>query len=230
MIRDGVLYIAFKKNPKAGRIREVTHSAKSVKRIHPNLHTTLFTNIDINKYVYSCFDNIIKISIDSERVKQKYLINSPYQNTLYLDSDTEVVGPINIFRLMDRFDIAAVQDHARVIKERNKIWDQYAAVPDGFPEYAGGVILFRKSPTIEKFFSIWRKNYNIWVQKSGKINDQPSFRVSMWECQDLKVHTLPQEFNIRTQEKRDKLKNIVHRIYHWHNMYDKSLKRTPQKF
>jgi len=229
-LKNGILYIAFGGHKLADHTKEVVCSAESVKKMHPDLHITLFTNNHMESGS-DHFDEIVQVPIGGERVKQELLYNSPYESTLYLDTDTMIVNPIGgIFDLMGRFDIAATIDHVRKAQKVSDIYPDYASIPDGFSEYGGGVILFRKSDAVEKFFEVWRKNYSIWQEASGRDNDQPSFRVSLWECSDLKVHTLPPEFNIRTQEKRDKIKNIVPRIFHWHNMYDPTLKRTPQKF
>lgn len=228
-MKNGIIYIATKKHKEANHIKEVLHSAESVKKIHSNLNITLLTNDKNIKSKF--FDNIKILPIKTTREKQNLLYKyTPYQNTLYLDTDTEVVNSITqVFSLMNRFDIASVIDHSRVNPERNKLWKQYSNTSNSFPEFAGGVILFRKSLEVEKFFKVWKDNYSKWYKISGKINDQPSFRVSMWECKDLKVYVLPPEFNIRTQEKRDKFNDrIIPKIFHWHDMFNKP-KRTPQK-
>ncbi len=226
-MNKGIVYIAFKKHRGADHIKEVIYSAKSVKKIHEDLNITLFTDVrNINE---SCFDNIKIISISSIREKQNYLYDSPYDYTLYLDSDIKVVNPIeDIFGLLDRFDIAACFDHARKDLKKAKVYDDYANIPRAFSEFAGGVILFRKTEEVKKFFRLWKLNYEIWKKCSGKLNDQPSFRVSLWQCENLKVFTLPPEYNLRTQQKRDKFE-IKPRILHWHDMY-RNIKGTPQRF
>lgn len=215
MEKNGILYIAFKKHHLVDHIKEVIHSAKSVKRLYPSLHITLFTDKDPNS---EYFDKVETFPINSKRVKQHFLYRTPYKNTLYLDSDTEIVGPIiELFDLMERFDIAATHDLMRKDKKKSGVYSDYADIPDGFPEFAGGVILFKKTDVIRNFFKVWRKNYNKWYSFTKEERDQPSFRVSLWECFDLHIHTLPPEFNIRTK----KYDNIVPRINHWHNMWRK---------
>lgn len=230
MYKNGIVYIAFNMNKKADHSKEVIHSVKSIKKIHPKLNVTLFTD-EKSEISEKYFDNIKILPINDTREKQNLLFeHTPYTNTLYLDSDTELINPITeSFLLMERFDIAACIDHCRIDMNRVRLWDQYGMIPDGFSEFAGGVIMFRKTKTVEKFFKLWQKNYKRWCEVSGKVNDQPSFRVSLWECEDLKLHTLPPEFNIRTQEKRDKFTDrIKPRIYHWHDM-SSNIKRNPQR-
>jgi hypothetical protein len=215
--KNGVVYITFKRNPKAHRYRELRHSVESLKKIHPKLSVTLFTN-DKFKADLSMIDHIKIYDINSDRVKQDLLYDSPYENTLYMDCDTEIVGPIDeIFNLMGRFDIAAVQDQIRKDPKKSAKYPDYASIPDGFPEYAGGVILFRKCDEVKNFFKVWRNNYNKWLKLTGEVRDQPSFRVTLWQCKDLKLHSLPPEFNWRTKKKH----NIITRIDHRHDLWRK---------
>jgi hypothetical protein len=214
-MKNGIVYIAFVKikRKKVERMKELQVSVTSVKQMHPKLHITLFTDKDPK---IPGIDNVKIVNIDMARVKHKYLYHSPYQNTLYLDCDTKVVGPIlESFRLMERFDIAAVQDHMRKDERKSKQYPDYAKIPDGFSEFGGGVLMFRKSPEVKNFFRVWQKNFDIWYKLTGEVRDQPCLRVSMWECSNLKIYVLPPEFNIRFK----KYDNIVPRILHEHNIW-----------
>lgn len=214
-MKNGIVYITFIRNKKADRFKELQCSAKSVKKIHPKLPITLFT--DKNPGIKE-IDNVKIISIDGERIKQKYLYDSPYDNTLYLDCDTEIIGSINeSFRIMERFDMAATHDLMRKDPKKAVKYPDYADIPDGFSEFGGGVILFRKSPEVELFFDMWKSNFNKWYELTGEVRDQPSFVVSVWQHTNLKFYVLPPEFNIRTK----KYDNIVPRIKHEHDMWRK---------
>lgn len=214
-MKNGIVYITFVRNKKIDRIKELEYSVKSVKNTHHNLPITLFTDKDPK---IKGIDNVIIINVDSERIKQKYLYSSPYDNTLYMDCDTAVVGPIEeFFSLMERFDLAATHDVMRKDFKKSAKYPDYANIPDGFSEFGGGVILFRKSPEVEMFFEVWRKNFNKWYELTKEVRDQPSFRVSIWQCVDLKFYVLPPEFNMRTK----KYDNIVLRIRHEHSMWRK---------
>jgi len=214
-MENGIVYIAFGNKC----IKELRYSVKTIRLTNPNLHITLFTDKDPS---LDQIDNVKIISTHSTRLKQEYLWESPYENTLYMDSDTGVVGDIEcLFGLMDRFDIAATQDLIRKDPKKSKPYPDYANIPDGFPEYAGGVILFRKSHSVKKFFDIWHKNFANWYKLTGIVKDQPSFRVSLWQCSELQIHTLPPEFNIRTK----KYNNITPRVFHFHGMTDVKLKK-----
>jgi len=218
MRNKGVVYIAFSNKTKHTHlandhyINEAIFSAKSIKKLHPKLHITLFSDIDPQQ---DCFDAVKIVAIDCIRVKQELLLQSPYKRTLYLDSDTGIVGPIEeVFDLLDRFDLAATHDLMRKDKKKSDVYPEYSDIPDGFSELAGGVILFKKSKAITKFFSLWKKNYKSWCKLSGTQSDQAPFRVSVWQS-DVALYILPPEYNIRTK----KYDNITQRVYHHHNMY-----------
>lgn len=218
----GILYIAFAnktkhQHEKAFYIKEAIFSARSIKKLHPSLNITLITDLKVD---VPCFDRVIMNNLNSIRVKQDLLMSTPYDRTLYLDSDTGIVGPINqIFDLLDRFDIAATHDLIRKDNKKSVIYPEYAEIPDAFSELGGGVILYKNNERVDSFFAAWRKNYRRWCELSGKNNDQPSFRVSLWECKDLKLYILPPEYNIRTK----KYHNIQDRIYHHHSMFEKGV-------
>lgn len=235
-MKVGVVYVVYiNKNkpsiPKDHFFKEAICSVKSLKQTHPNLPVTLYT--DVNPKIKE-FDNVIIISPDNRaRLKFEYVYKSPYHYTLYIDSDTKIVGSlIEHFQLLERFDLAAVHDACRAVPERCKIWKAYGNIPNSFGEYCSGLIFFRKSPVVENFFKVWQKNYNYWINNTKFKNDQPSFRVSLWECSDLNIHTLPIEFCVRTQEKINGIRKkypVKPIIYHWHSMYNKNLNRKPHK-
>lgn len=234
-MKNGIVYIAFlnRSNPRFPRdlwLKELEYSAKTVKNKHPDLPITLFT--DKNRNIKN-IDQVKVINFDGPRVKPFCLWDSPYQNTLYLDTDTAVVGDIqNMFNLMERFDLAASFDHLRVDNKKAAVYPEYAKISEAFSEFNGGVILFRKSDAVKKFFKVWRKNYEEWKKLSGLLADQPSFRVSIWQSSDLKFYVLPPEYDLRTQGKRDGCKKrfpIEHKIYHWHEMY-KGIVGNPYNF
>lgn len=216
---EGVVYIVFtntkNKNLASNHyFKELEVSVNSLKSIHMKLPVTLLTDEDVK---IDGIDNVIKIEPTSMRMKHTLLFPlSPYRRTLYLDSDTKIVGPIDeIFDLLDNFDLAATQDLIRKDERKSKKYRHYAEIPDGFPEYGGGVLLFESNMNTSDFFERWMKNFEIWYNLTGEMRDQPSLRVSIWECisRGLKFHTLPPEFNVRTK----KYDNIINRIMHCHS-------------
>jgi len=213
-MKNGIVYIVFGSKS----WKEFDVSIKLLRKIHPDVDITLFTDRKQNN---GLVNNEIIIRPKGTRIKQYHLYDSPYENTLYLDATSNVVGPIiDVFGLMERFDLAVVQDVVRKHNKKSKIYPDYASIPDGFPEYSGGIILFKKNSVVENFFNLWCKNFKIWYDIVGEDRDQPSLRVSLWQCNDLKIHTLPPEFSIRTK----KYHNITPRIFHIHAATEEKLK------
>jgi len=220
MIKNGIVYIVFGTKSTS----EFHASIKTLKTTHPNIHITLFTDNIKSEYA----DDRIIIKPKGVRIKQYHLEKSPYKNTLYLDATSGIVGPIDeLFALTERFDIACVHDLIRKHHVKSAKYPDYAAIPDPFPEYSGGIILFRKSDAVKQFFQAWRDNFEKWVKLTGEFKkDQPSLRVSLWQCKDLKIHTLPPEYSLRDK----KYHNITPRIFHIHNLANKSLNKWVAKW
>ncbi|MDR6757763.1 hypothetical protein J2Y48_003060 [Mycoplana sp. BE70] len=218
-MKNGVIYIAFGKR----YVDQAIYSAKTLKAVS-SLPVTLFSDVDVQSpYI----DSVVKIEPQHKRAKVDYISRSPYERTLYLDCDTEVRRDISdIFGVLDRFDIAAVQDHCR----KNYRWSSqipsYDAIPYAFSEFNGGVLLYGKGPGVDAFFESWRSHFYANIEATNG-QDQASLRIALWNS-ELKIHTLPIEFNVRNQRIRDKLtrraKEFGHegllapRIFHWHKL------------
>ncbi len=194
----GVIYVA--KGEKY--IDEACRSAASLKVHLPELPVTLFSDVTLER---SCFDSVISISSSPYSIRDKAanLAYSPYEHTLYLDSDTYVADDISeLFHLLDVFDLAAAHAPARRAFQVND-------VPGSFPEFNAGVILFKKSSKILGFLDQWLELYDRNIRKEappgipkGKIaerypfRDQPSFREALYHS-DLRIATLTPEYNCR---------------------------------
>ena len=117
MSNNGVIYIAYTKQI---YIDEAIFSANSLKKHNPNLSVTIFTDY---KLTNDCFDNVIIFPSDTFkfRCKQNFLIDSPYESTLYIDTDTFINDNIeDMFILLEKFDVCMVHDYARkrIINEK----------------------------------------------------------------------------------------------------------------
>ena len=77
----GILYIAFGEN----FIKEMLFSAESVKKHNPNLPITVFSDIPVNS---EFVDTWIPIKVGHLRPKIDYIDKTPYEQTLFLDTDT----------------------------------------------------------------------------------------------------------------------------------------------
>jgi hypothetical protein len=180
----GVIYIATGKR----YIEEAYHSVSTLKSHMPDIHVTAFLSEQIDCYNF----NEIKV-IDNPQYsfldKVLSIIQTPYEFTLFLDTDTHIVDDISeLFTILDRFDIAA--PHA-------PIEHFISGVPNTFPELNTGVIVFRRNQMVERFFSSWRNLYTRNLKEEETIGifpDQPSFREALYNS-DLRMCFLPHEYN-----------------------------------
>jgi hypothetical protein len=123
--------------------------------------------------------------------------HSPYERTLFLDTDTWVARDIDgLFELLDHYDLAASQlseGHQYTIPE----------VPHSFPEFNTGVILFSRRLVEKGFFDTWKQHHLAW-KKTGPerglapfdiASDQLSFRLAVYQSPEIRTHVLPPEYN-----------------------------------
>lgn len=186
-ITKGIIYIATGEK----YVEEARQSALSVRRWMHDLPITLFTDKPTE---HEGFDQIELFSDPkagfTDKVVQMY--KSPYDYTLFLDTDTYVCDDISeIFTLLEHYDIAAAQAELRV-------GIPVEGVPESFPEMNTGVIAFRKSLPVEVFFSQWKNLYLIDREEteSWYCNDQTSFRAALYGS-PLRITTLAPEYNCR---------------------------------
>jgi hypothetical protein len=125
---------------------------------------------------------------------------SPFERTIYLDSDTYVVEEIgHMLGLLDRYDMAvAFAPGYRGLED--------PAVPNAFYEFNTGVLAWRSSERMSAFLSGWEETYAAWLEQEafpgarrasrGRRADQPAFRRCAWE-HDVRVFVLGPEYNFR---------------------------------
>ena len=198
----GVIYIA----TGPAYVAEALISAASVKNRMPSVPVTLFCDQDVT---CSAVNEVIRIAANSAfpgcASKIPHIARSPYDQTLFLDSDTYVCGDLaELFVVLDGFDIAAAHSPSRAIYEVD-------GVPDAFPEFNTGVILFGGSPAVRAFFTSWAETFTRylerlasdqlrWLHPADKrahvLNDQGAFREALYRSR-LRVATLPPEYNCR---------------------------------
>jgi hypothetical protein len=199
MENKGILFIATgEKYVKAG-----IRAAHTVLKYCPDLPIHLFSDS-------KCIDTFFKKSIfpftsigimenPHSRSKTEFLAHTPFDRTLYLDTDIALNADIReIFRVLERFDIAVA--HAQHRGAGNlKPWR--VALPDAFPEFNSGVVLYRTTPAVIQFLDDWGNHFKTdWIE-AGRRNaqlehDQTPLRELLW-LSDLRIATLPPEYNVR---------------------------------
>lgn len=188
----GVLYIATGEE----FFDEAVKSISSLRRQMPEIGITLIT--DIEKPIKEDI-SIINLSDPdySFRDKVQYMKKSPYDKTIFLDSDTYITGDISeLFEILDRFDIAATQSGYRRIQFHPHQDDLVATdeIPVSYPEFNTGVIVFRNSARVREVLTNWKKRYDQHLEIQPDVGTQPSFLEVLFES-DLDIATLSPEYN-----------------------------------
>ena len=218
-MNKGVLYIAFGKH----FIKEMLFSAESVKKHNPDLHITAF----IDKQIESEYIDEVKIiKVAHLRPKIDYIALTPYEQTLFLDTDTIIDRNIeDMFELLDSVDLAGTHDLARKRKKYSAVMPEYRDIPYAFSEINTGVLVFKKNEKVLKLFKDWKEYFYHYYHYCPW--DQASFRISLWKAigEGLQFYVFPVEYNIRSKANREK-QHIFHhefgeehlapRIYHMH--------------
>jgi hypothetical protein len=182
----GVLYVA----TGTRHVGEALRSAQSVRKHMPNLPIVLYT--DQQNMTSRIFTEIRKIErpLHSFGDKIPPLKETPFERTLFLDTDTHVCAPIqDVFEILDRFDLAA--SHAPYRPARP------AVTPNCFCEFNSGVIAYRMKPETLHLFDKWLRLYETFVETTGRMEDQPTFRQALYES-PIGIYVLPPEYNFRT--------------------------------
>ena len=175
----GILYIS-----PGNFVKEAKISAKRLDEEMPDVSISIITDEQVSA---ECFDNIIKKNIaHGWEAKPNNISLSPYDTTIYIDTDTYIVDDISeIFNLLERYDMAAaLQPTGKTSIIRD--------VPQCMPEYNTGVIGFKSNGKVMETFELWKNVYNSRPEKE----DQPSFRKALFKS-GSNIVTLPSEYNCR---------------------------------
>lgn len=187
----GVVYVATGEK----FVAEALISVQSVKKQMPELPVTLFT--DLRELVANPpggVDSVVHLTQVTKSCRDKMypLADSPYEKTLFLDTDTYVCEPIyDLFSILDRFDIALAQAPDRY---------QYdlLGLPDCFTELNSGVIAFRKNQQVLALLNKWQETFEQMLNKDeGSYRDQHSLRHALYHS-SVRFFVLPPEYNFRT--------------------------------
>lgn len=184
----GIIYIASGKK----YVKEACQAAASVKAHMPDVPIALFADEAVSDPHVDRH-----VSIDKPQSgfgdKVSYMLQSPFERTIFLDTDTYLCADISeLFNLLDRYDLAAAQGAIAFHQSLD-------TVPDCFPELNTGVIVYRQSPAVAALFQTWADLYHRDREriKSWYCPDQPPFREALYSHPDIKLAVLHGEYNCR---------------------------------
>lgn len=185
--------------------QEAENSALSLRRWMKNVPILLYTDqIPETRFPFTgvhLLENPQHFFID----KIKPLLETPFERTVFLDTDTRVCAEVSdLFAVLDRFDIAV--SHAPLRHDRP------FATPNCFVELNTGVIAYRRCEAVTRLIHRWMEIYEEEVARCGKVSDQAAFRQAAYES-DARLYVLPSEYNLRTVMPAATGRNLV-RIIH----------------
>lgn len=203
----GYLYIAYGE----AFTKEALMSIESLRR-YTDLPIAIYTDqkeIAENKKEKLNITLIGEIVANHLRAKVDYMDQTPFLKTVFMDSDTVVIRNCDdMFELLERFDVAIVNDYARKRLKYSKVVPEYGEIPYAFSEANSGVVAFNSSTRTQTFLKMWKEYfYKYYHQTNGW--DQVSFRISLWKS-NVRIHHMPFEYNVRSAANREKQKRYKH--------------------
>ena len=202
MENDGYLYCVYSEDGKPNKFftKEFLVSYKSLKEAIPNCNVTLYTNIGFDN-TYG-IDNIIcdENAPKSHIAKAEALLRSPYDKTIFLDTDIMIHRKIinGLFKVLDEFDFTCCYGN---------FWSKGQL----FPDFNTGLIGVKKNDFTTREIKNWIIDFN----KNDMESDQKHFREIFMRNKN-KFHILPNYFMYRSQHYLDFPRRAV--LTHSHSM------------
>lgn len=209
MPSKGVIYYATNKE---SYVDQALMAARSVKETSPNIEVAVFTNLEeyAAKIGAGVFDKILHLNPQTESKELLFLDKlltiqaSPFDHTLYLDSDTYVFDDLNdMFRLLERFQIVITHGYNRRLRDlaaRGLVEDHKkrkrdvlgSACPTAFAPVQGGFLLYRKNdPAVQNWIVETIEQH----RQDDFYDDQVTWRKMLWTSNNISIYVLPLEFN-----------------------------------
>jgi len=184
---NGFLFVASRKS----HVLEAARSWESVLRHHPGAQSILFTDCPDLGRDYFPEVRVMKNPTGTHADKILPLAESPFEKTIFLDTDTRVVGPLDdLFSMLDRYEFLLARDP----------WAHHvAATPDPIRQYNSGVMALRtQNSSVRTFVLEWSEHYKELVNRRDRyIGDQYSLQ-ELLPFSDLRWMILSAEYNFRT--------------------------------
>ncbi|MAB57127.1 MAG: hypothetical protein CL524_06205 [Aequorivita sp.] len=204
-MKEGFLYVA--NRPKF--LNEILISVKSLKRFNVAPVCLVCTEELRTNEILEKFDIVI---VDDMLKNYTYLAKiigmqkSPFQRTIFLDSDTFITDSISeLFELLDFVDFATTIE-SKIHSFQNRVV-KYQGV---FPEFNSGVIVYRNSNTMKKVLQDWLEYCQ---QKKIKI-DMPGLREAvLMNFESIRFSVLPNCYNqhgFATMLQLDQKVKVIH--------------------
>ncbi len=202
-LKRGIVYGA----SKLAYFEETIISAHSVKQqmpyipielfIHPTTHEQVKDLLDLSQY----FDFVNLMDGESHWRTPKFtaLRTTRFEQVIYLDGDTFVTDSVmELFEILDQFDLAIAHSPQRIhsLSIKLQVDDFLGKIPLAFPEYNGGILVFKRTEKVDAFLEKWMTTFEQCWKETNYPMDQASFRYCLYHA-DLRIATLTPEYNFR---------------------------------
>lgn len=202
------LYCAFGED----YVLQAIASAFSLKTHNPDVRAVLVTNVKEKVQAcpdtFSVFDSIS--FIDSEKQDNRYIKTSLYfygdTRITYgciMDCDTLILGSVKkIIKHLQYFDLALrpLKKNLEYSVVNRMYFSDIGEIFDGLSGndmlfYNGGVVWYRRSAAVDRFFKRWNDNYIDLRANKGIYGDQLALMASIYEVTDVRVVPVSSEWN-----------------------------------
>jgi len=176
-------------------ISEALVSIRSLRKLSPEADVTIISD----HHIECDLDlNISVMEFESEGAgwkngisyKVEALKRTPYEKTIFMDSDTFFCRPCDeLFSLLDFFDLLI----APAPTETNNVFHHNEPL-EGYLSYNTGVIAYNISLSLDAFFSDWKRKYERNFHRYPQ--DQPPFMEALLSHK-IKTYLLSPIYNFR---------------------------------
>jgi len=190
MSERGIVYVA----TGSTYLAEAIASARYARAVYPDIGIALFADMDsaaVCEIIEPDLFTVIKpLNAPQFSVRDKLpaLLQTPFDQTLFLDTDVILASPVDeVFDALEYFDLMVAMAPRRFEYQ----WE-ITNFPASIPQLNTGVIAYHASELIFEFFKLWGEKSD--MSPSG--SDQPGFRVALLE-QRIRYGVMPSEYNFR---------------------------------
>lgn len=160
------------------------YSAESLKDLNPSASITLFTHEAWVDYrALNLFDSIITGIPVHKRAKMWAMARTPYDNTFYLDVDSQIIRPglQKVFKELENCDImfTPVTWFSTVDHRFSYIDKKFTIVP----QYHGAVCCYKRTELTLDFMQTWFDEY--YIQDSSGTWPYGDFSDPIWKGFDM---------------------------------------------
>ncbi len=210
--RSGVYYVAFGEPSRACAKLAI----QTWKKFMPGVPVALCSDRPLGGEDILITVPEVDIGARSQKIRIYDLAPKEWDYVLYLDADTELVGPVPfLFQALQdgwellicknpgKFVISANMGRADNTDECKQTFDLWGT--DQMTQWNGGVFSFRRCPRVQRLFHLWHEEWNKWGKR-----DQGALLRAIWR-NPVRMFPLGNEWNlVPTYDPVERSAGVVH--------------------